>query len=113
MTEHDYTFRFFFDFGETSCLWAADQQTRAHFGYPVALEELPVSPDLVNVLRALATEFDASINWNNPAGPSPWSSNDAATFFEKADLALVRLRQELGPRVHVVAEHRPVDGQSA
>lgn len=106
MLQPDFRLRFFFDPGSGTCLWSANKAADRRFGYPVRLEKLPVSSDLAKLLHALMGDFDSSIDWNDPAGPSPWSADDEANFFARADTLLTRLQDELGPAFLVVPEHR-------
>jgi hypothetical protein len=65
--------RYFFDAGSGVCLWAADDEARAAFGYPVELEELDLPRDTIFLGNRLIAIFDESIDWQDPAGASPWS----------------------------------------
>jgi hypothetical protein len=95
-----YVLRFFFDYGGT-CLWAANDLARERFGYPVELSELPIPDDLRHELQLAGERFDTSLNWDNPAGPSPWSKEDSEQFTELTDCLLDRLRVALGPSFEI------------
>lgn len=46
-----YLLRFFFEYGGP-CLWAANDEARERFGYPVELSDLPIPEDLRRELEA-------------------------------------------------------------
>jgi hypothetical protein len=61
--------RLFLDPGAGVCLWAADEATRARFGYAVDHRRLGLPDELVHALDALIADCDASLNWDDPGGP--------------------------------------------
>ena len=91
-----YVLRFFFDYGGT-CLWAGNDPARERFGYPVELSDLPIPDDLRHELHLAGERFDTSLDWDNPAGPSPWSKEDEEHFTDLTDRLLDQLRMALGP----------------
>jgi hypothetical protein len=95
-----YVLRFFFDYGGT-CLWAANDAARERFGYPVELSELSIPEELRHELQRAGERFDTSLDWDNPAGPSPWSKEDSEQFTELTDRLLGRLRVALGPNFEI------------
>jgi hypothetical protein len=96
--------RYFFDPGSGICLWAADEEARAQFGYPVALEKLPLADDTMALGNQLIASFDTSLDWNDPAGESPWSEEQRAEFMRKSEQFYSKLVSELTPRFTVVNE---------
>ena len=96
--------RYFFDPGAGICLWAADDEARAQFGYPVELEQLNLSQDTIAFGNRLIASFDGSINWSDPAGPSPWSEEHRSRFMRESVTFYERLVSELGSRFTVVNE---------
>ncbi len=70
----------FFDPGAGTCLWAVDAAAKAELGYDVALAALPVSAETRAAGEALIAEFDTSIDWEDPGGPSPWGAERRAAF---------------------------------
>ena len=96
--------RFFFDAGSGCCLWAGNDAARDRFGYAVASGQLPVSVELRARLDALVARHDTSIDWNDPAGPSPWSSPENAEFDREARALVRDLRRELGPDFEIADE---------
>ena len=89
-------FRFFFDPGSGICLWAADDEARDTYDYPIALEELPISQSAKDFGNRLLQLFDTSINWDDPGGPSPWSESKCIKFKTEADEFFQILSAELG-----------------
>ena len=100
-----YRLRFFFDYGSGVCLWTANDAARARFGdYPVLLADLPLSPETVRAGEDLLTRYDTSLDWDDPAGPSPWPEEAWPPFHADVRALLARLRRELGPAFEVVDE---------
>jgi hypothetical protein len=100
--------RYFFDPGSGSCLWSANDRARDAFGYPVFVEELPLSPDAVAEARRVTKWFDGSLNWDYPPDPGPWDQAECDRFNAAARALLARLRQELGDRFDIEDEFREV-----
>jgi len=96
--------RYFFDPGSGICLWAADDEARAQFGYPVELEELSLAGDTLALGNSLIERFDGSINWSDPGSASPWSEEQRADFMRESERFYSKLVAELGPRFAVVNE---------
>jgi hypothetical protein len=96
--------RFFYDPGSGICLWAADGEARALYGYPVKLEELNLSPETTALGNGPISCFDTSINWKDPAGPSPWSDEQKSQFVRESLIFYQRLVSELGPQYAVANE---------
>lgn len=89
--------RFFFDAGSGTALWTVGLEDQEIWGYPVDLDELPISPDLRTELISLVAQYDTSLNWEAPADPGPWREPQCHRFNEAVRDALGRLRVELGP----------------
>lgn len=96
--------RYFFDPGSGICLWAADEESRVLFGYPVELENLNLSQDTVALGNRLISLFDGSINLDDPAGASPWSEEQKSQFVRETVVFYERLVAELGVGFTVVNE---------
>ncbi|MEV7186697.1 hypothetical protein [Kitasatospora sp. NPDC093102] len=91
--------RFFFEYGVDTPLWPGpfgDPDLDSPYGYPCALEKLPVTPATRNELARLADLYQSSLDWDHPAGPSPWTRDRQESFRSEADMALEALRRELG-----------------
>lgn len=96
--------RYFFDPGSGICLWAADDESRALFGYTVELEKLNLSRDTAVLGRRLISLFDGSINWEDPVGALPWSEKQKSQFLQESAIFYERLVSELGPSFTVINE---------
>ncbi len=100
-----HAFRFFFDAGSGTCLWAANTAARDAFGYAVDHRRLALPEPLLAVLDGLIARHDTSIDWDDPGSPGPWTAQDRASFAADALAALARLRTEL-PAGWTVADGR-------
>ncbi|MET9605315.1 hypothetical protein ABZZ17_09620 [Streptomyces sp. NPDC006512] len=91
--------RFFFEYGVDTPLWPGPSGTPdldSPYGYPCAPEELPITTATSHELTRLADLYQSSLDWDHPAGPSPWTGEQEKSFQCEADAALAALRRELG-----------------
>jgi hypothetical protein len=98
--------RFSFDAGAGTCLWAASDAARERFGYAVDFDGLPVSENIRRALVHLCAWYDTGLDWDDPAGPSPWPPDEQARFDARARAVLADLRAALGPGFEVVDQSR-------
>lgn len=102
MNGEPYQLRFFFDPGSGVCLWAENDQARERFGYARDdLSLLPISRETQAKADELIARYDTSLNWDDPAGPSPWTEAKGQAF-EVAAALLERIRAELGKKFDMV-----------
>lgn len=94
--------RYFFDPGSRICLWAADEESRAFFGYAIEFDSLNLSRETAALGRHLVSVFDGSVNWDDPAGESPWSEEQKSQFVRERAIFYERLVSELGAGFTVV-----------
>jgi len=92
-----YVLRYFVDPGAGICLWSANDAAREKFGYPVQINNLGLSEDVVRKAISVMAWHDTSLDWSHPVGPSPWSEEERARFFEASQSLLAMLQQQLGP----------------
>jgi hypothetical protein len=95
LTHPEFQFRFFFDPGSGSCLWAGDNRTRQALGYAVDLGLLKISAGLRQRVEELAVLYDESIDWSDPGGGLRWTAHECARFNQVAEGVLASLREEL------------------
>jgi len=108
MTPH-YRLRFFFDAGSGVCLWSGNATTSARYGIAILPEQLPLSPYTQRWVNQLVAQYDTSLNWDDPTGPSPWSPAECEHFNATAARALLsQIRAQLGEDYDVVDEFLPV-----
>ncbi|MER8062322.1 MULTISPECIES: hypothetical protein [unclassified Streptomyces] len=91
--------RFFFEYGVDTPLWPGPSDMAdfdSPYGYPCAPERLPITPASSNELTRLADLYQSSLDWDHPAGSSPWTYEQQESFRHEADAALGALRRELG-----------------
>lgn len=94
-----YHLRFFFEYGVDTPLWPGPWNLPdfdSPYGYPCALEKLPISAATGNELTRLAEVYQSSLDWDYPPDPSPWTEDQKESFRRMADAALQALRRDLG-----------------
>ncbi|QES47576.1 hypothetical protein DEJ50_06790 [Streptomyces venezuelae] len=90
--------RYFFEYGVDTPLWPGPAGAPGHddrYG-PCAPERLPLTSGTRDELRRLADLYQSSLDWDDPAGPSPWSGDQEESFRHAADTVLAAVRRELG-----------------
>ena len=101
----EYRLRFFFEWGG-GCLWPGNDAAYRDFelGPYDALDPcpLPLSAKTLERCRRLAEWHDASLNRDDPAGPSPWPKTEWDRVNEAARHLLAAIRAELGGRFEVI-----------
>lgn len=83
------------------CLWSGNDTARAAFDVDYAEDRLPLSDQTRRRLEELSVWHDTALDWDDPAGPSPWTREEAERFDRAAREALETIRAELGPDFHV------------
>jgi hypothetical protein len=100
----NYKLRYFFDPGAGVCLWAGNDNARERFGYPVDPGGLPLCENTQRQIFYVIAWYDTSIDWSDPAGPSPWDLDERQRFNAAAQRLLGLLRTELGNEFDLVDE---------
>jgi hypothetical protein len=98
-----YSLRFLFDPGSGLCFWANNDATREKYGYPVDHDSLPLESQTRTLATNLIARYDTSLNWQDPAGPSPWSDLERIQFESEAKSFLAQVREQLSPEFEVIA----------
>ena len=98
--------RFFFDAGSGTCFWTANEVTREKYSYPVEPDALPIDENLRREAIYLCAWRDTSIDWENPAGGSPWSQKEWELFGSKAQSFLNRVQIQLGSQYNIFDESK-------
>jgi hypothetical protein len=75
----------------------------------ITSEQLPLSPETRQEVERLVAWYDTSLDWNDPAGPTPWSLEEGARFNRAARALLKRLRVQLGSAYEVADEFKAFD----
>jgi hypothetical protein len=83
------------------CLWPANAAARAAFDVDHAEDRLPLSAETRQRLEELSEWHDTSLDWDDPAGPGPWTPEEEVRFKEAAEEILEIIRAELGPDFQV------------
>ena len=103
MANSKYKFKFYIEWGG-NFLWpkSLDKKTYKKFDVgPVTPEDLNVSTRLCEELHELESEYQGALDWNNPAGPSPWSDEQFDDFFKRLKIAYDKLCTELEERFEI------------
>ena len=96
-----YVVRLMFEWGG-GCLWCGNDAARDAFDVGDIEDRLPLSPATRRRLEELSVWHDTALDWDDPAGPSPWPPEEDARFDAAALQMLAVLRAELGPDFEVV-----------
>lgn len=99
-----YKVRFFFDYGTGNCLWSADDDTDAAFGYPIDHRTLPLSPATIATIDDMLTWYDTSLNWEYPPDPGPWRQAECERFNQAVAVLFAAIQAELGDACDVLNE---------
>ena len=99
------TIRLMFEWGGGS-LWAGDDAARARFDVGPLDDALDLPDALRSRLDALSVRHDTALDWDDPAGPSPWTDSERAAFDTDAEVLRrdlsAHLATHLGPSVALV-----------
>lgn len=101
-----YRLRYFFDAGSGVCLWSGNDAAQADYGIAITPEQLPLSPETRQEVERLVAWYDTSLDWNDPAGPTPWSPEEGACFKRAAQALLQQLQAQLGPAYEIGDEFK-------
>lgn len=107
MADPIYRFTYCFDYFAGGCLWPSDDITWAKFGPgPVdAQPEVGLPDGLLRRIRELDTLFPESLDWDDPGGPSVWTSEDWEHFKMHVDTLYEDIVVALGPGFAVTHKH--------
>jgi hypothetical protein len=100
-----YEVRLMFEWGG-GCLWCGSDAALEAFDVGPIEDRLPLSDQTRRRLEELSVWHDTALDWDDPAGPSPWGPDEDARFDRAAAEVLERVRAELGPDFAVA--YRPL-----
>jgi hypothetical protein len=107
MKEPQYKIRYFFEFGASGpCLWSANDEARAKYGYPIAPEKLPLLPATIQRIHEMGKWFQDSLNWQSPLDPGPWRQEECDRFNDAARKLFDQIQAELGEQFALSYEQR-------
>jgi len=98
-----YKIRFFFDYGGP-CFWCASDRAYEKWGYPIEIEQLPLSDDLKRELNDLDREYRSYFNIEYLPDPLSWTKEQEVRFIAKTNTIYERVKNELGEEYEVVNE---------
>ena len=89
--------RILFDYGaHDSCFWNDEPTDRENYGSHIDVDDLPLSNSTKCTIKALCAEYQTSLNWAYPPDPSPWTTEQAETFIQRAKECVAHIFHELG-----------------
>lgn len=95
-----YHLRLRFEWGG-GCLWPRNAAARKAFDVGHVEDDLPLSDATRARLEELSVWHDSSLDWDDPAGPGPWTPGEYEDFERAAAEVLEAIRGELGPDFQV------------
>lgn len=95
-----YELKLMFEWGG-GCLWGVNHAAFRAFDVGSIEDVLPLSDDARARLEELSVWHDTSLDWDDPAGPGPWTPGEYEDFEQAAVELLERIRAELGPEFQV------------
>jgi hypothetical protein len=95
-----YRLRLMFEWGG-GCLWTGNDAALAAFDVDYIEDKLPLSDQTRRRLEELSVRHDTSLDWDDPAGPGPWTPGEYEDFERAAAEVLETVRGELGPDFQV------------
>lgn len=109
MTDSKIRIRVFFDAGSGICFWAGNDTARAlHQGYSILPNELPIPVELQSLIESLIERYDASMDWDYPPDPTPWTEAECHDFNKSAQDMIAQLTAELSVDYEIVNEFIPI-----
>lgn len=114
-----YILRFFFDYKAGGCLWSGNDAAYEKYGVgpldatiynlkgKISHEPKIKLPDVLkqNVLE-LDDLYSESLNWDDPAGNSPWSEEEWDDFYKRARSLHEEISKTLGDDFEVIYEQQ-------
>lgn len=92
-----YKLKLLFEWGG-GCLWCNDTFTRDAYDVGPVEEKLCLSESTLKRLGEMQVWHDTALDWNNPAGPSPWSVEEFENFEKAVAEIKVKIEKELGAK---------------
>ncbi len=92
--------RLLFEWGG-ACLWGMNEAANAKFGYAEIERVLPLSCKTKDKLAELSARHDNALDWDDTAGPSPWTDRDFKQFEAEALSILRVVQDEVGDQFYV------------
>lgn len=96
-----YRIRLMFEWGG-GCLWCDNEAAREKFDVGAIEDALSLSQPTREELREMSAWHDGALDWQDPAGPSPWSQEELDRFELAARKLKSKLETELGPEFEIV-----------
>lgn len=61
-----YEMKYMYDWASGVCLWSTNDNAREKYGYPVRVDDLPVTDELKAEMKYMAEKYDEALNWEQP-----------------------------------------------
>ena len=98
-----YTIKFMPEYNATS-LWAVSDSAYEDLGIGIKYKKLNLSEELIEKLEKFDDCIMGLIDWGNPGGESPLSSEERESIWNEGQLLLVRIRAELIDDFEIIDE---------
>ncbi len=94
--------KFMFDYCAQSCLWTVNREADELFGVGIiSPEQLTLSDNLKATIKEMCKEYDTCLNWEDPAGESPWTLDQIRNFRTRSTILYNRLLNEIGEGITI------------
>ena len=102
-----YHLAYFFDYHTGGCLWPANDAAREKFGSgPIDTDaRLGLPEPLLQRIQEMDALFPNSLNWDDPGGPSPWTTEEWNLFKKQVDALYEDILVALSPAFKITHEH--------
>lgn len=91
-----YVLKYMYDWCSGTCLWSVNKEADEKYGYPIDLDDLPLSDELRKELDFLVDKHDEALDWDCPSNPLLWSEQEQTDFISRAKKAYYFVVKELG-----------------
>lgn len=91
-----------FDWNSGTCVWSINDKANDRYGYPVRIDDLPISQELKDNLETVIEKHDEALNWSDPAGDLLWNQEQIEQFKQVAVNLYNRLCNELDTDYKIV-----------
>lgn len=96
-----YLLRYWFEWRGPG-LWGINRKASEKYGYGIDIDNLPLSEQTKKRMNEMGKWHDTALDWNNPGGDSPWTTEDWEKYERAEALLLEDLRKELSDEYEII-----------